>query len=298
MVAAVEWKALRLDVPAALADAIANFLLEEGAPGVITAVDDPALTPPLAGRSRLEAHVRAVDEPRVAAAVARYLRSLGTIAPEAASARLEVADVGDLDWEATFRLHHRALDVGRRLRIAPPWDVPAADDGRIVLVVEPGMAFGTGQHATTRACLAAIEDEVGAGGVDAALDVGTGSGLLAAALVRLGVPHVVALDVDPAVMPLARANLARNAAGGALLLAGRVAAVRGRFALVVANLLADALVAEASALAVATAPRGRLVVSGLLAPQVPTVLAAYPEFRVTAQRAEDAWRTLTLTRGC
>ena len=296
MVAAVEWKALRLDVPAALAEAVANFLIEAGSPGVITGVDDPAVAPPAAGRSLLEAHVRAADEPRVAAALARYLESLGVLSPEAASTRFEVADVGEVDWEATFRHHHRPLDVGRRLRVAPPWDVPVRDDGRVVLVIEPGMAFGTGQHATTRTCLEAIEAEVAAGGVRAALDVGTGSGLLAAALVRLGVPRVVALDVDPAVLPLARANLARNAAGGALVLAGRVAGLRATFDLVVANLLADALVLDAAPLAAALAPRGRLVVSGLLVDQVPAVLAAYPAFRVAAERGEDAWRTLTLVR--
>ena len=120
-----------------------------------------------------------------------------------------------------------------------------------MLVIEPGMAFGTGQHATTRGCLEAIEAAVVAGHVGSALDVGTGSGILALALARLGVPRVVALDVDPAVLPLARENLARNGAPQVLLFAGTAAAVRGRFDLVVANLLADTLIDEAPALAAA-----------------------------------------------
>jgi len=179
--------------------------------------------------------------------------------------------------------------------VAPPWDVPRPA-GREVLVIEPGMAFGTGQHATTRACLEAIEAAVGTGHVRSALDVGTGSGVLALALARLGVERVVALDTDPAVVPLARANLARNGAARVALLAGPLAAVRGRFDLVVANLLADAIVAEAGALARVVGPGGRLVVSGLVAEQLPAVRAAYPGWRVAETRAEGAWRTLTLVR--
>jgi len=179
--------------------------------------------------------------------------------------------------------------------VAPPWDVPDAP-GRHVLVIAPGMAFGTGQHPTTRACLEEIEAVVGMGGIDSALDVGTGSGVLAAALARLGVPRVVALDVDPAAIAVARANLRRNAAEGVLLLAGGPAAVRARFGLVVANLLAQALIAEARALVAAVADAGHLVVSGLLASQVPAVLAAYPGFRVAHERCEASWATLRLVR--
>src|SRR5206468_1583797 len=124
--------------------------------------------------------------------------------------------------------------------------------------------------------------------VRSGLDVGTGSGVLALALARLGVKRVVALDTDPAVVPLARANLARNGAARVALLAGPLAAVRGRFDLVVANLLADAIVAEAGALARAVGPGGRLVVSGLAAEQLPAVRAAYPGWRVAETRAEGA----------
>jgi ribosomal protein L11 methyltransferase len=285
----VEWKALRIDVPAALGDAVASFLFDEGAPGLITGAAEPD------GRVWIEAHLDGDEHGRVAAALARYLASLAAIAPEAASARIESASVPAADWEASFRRHHRPVAVGQTLLVAPPWDIPPAE-GRRLLVIEPGMAFGTGRHATTRGCLEAIEAAVAAGGIGSALDVGTGSGLLAAACVRLGVPHVVALDADPSVVPLARANLARNGADGVALLVGRAAAIRARFDLVLANLLADALTAEAPALAATVAANGRLVVSGLLDDQVDGVLAAYPGFRVTATGAEDGWRTLTLVR--
>jgi len=281
------WIALSVEVDDEIAEVVANFLVEQGAPGVLTETE--------AAHARVEAPFPTVTQTEVVAALEHYLASLGEIVPAALAATLDVRAIPEVDWDALWRRHHRPVAVGRRLLVAPPWDVPSAA-GREVLVVEPGMAFGTGQHATTRGCLEAIESALEAHPIRSALDVGTGSGVLALALSRLGVGRVVALDVDPAVVPLARANLARNGAGRVVLLAGPLAAVRGCFDFVVANLLADAVVAEVGALTRAVGPGGRLVLSGLLADQLRAVRAAYPTWRVTETRAEDAWRTLTLVR--
>jgi ribosomal protein L11 methyltransferase len=285
-----EWTAVRVEVASPAADAVVNFLVERGASGVLT--EDAGADPQ---RTRLEAHVSRDDGPALIAALAAYLHELAEIDASWTAGPVDLAAVPPTDWESVFRAHHRPLAIGARLLVAPPWDVPESP-GREVLVIEPGMAFGTGQHATTRTCLEEIEALVGAGGVASALDVGTGSGLLAAALSRLGVPRVAALDVDAAVLPLARANLDRNRAGAVLLLGGTIAGVRARFDVVVANILADVLVEEAPALAAAVAPGGRLVLSGILEEQVPRVLAAFPGWRATAVRADDPWRTLRLER--
>ena len=279
----MEWVLLRVAVAPTRAEPLADFLLAEGAPAVVRETESTAQ-----GRVIVEAHVPAVTHARVAAALAGYLARTG-------EAVVESAPLTDVDWEAVFRRHHRPVLVGRRLAVAPPWEVPDAG-GREVIVIEPGQAFGTGQHATTRMCLEEIEAAVTAGGVVSALDVGTGSGLLAAALARLGVPRVVALDIDPDVLPRARANLHRNGAREVRLVCGRADACRRRFDLVVANLLADALVQDAAALAAATAEQGSLVVSGLLDTQVERVTAAFPAWRTLGVRAEDRWRTLTLAR--
>ena len=285
---------MRVDVAEHLADALASFLDDEGVSALITEVHAPDAAAPPPGRALLEAHVEADREGPLVAGLTRWLDSLRTIEPAAADVRVDTAPLPPVDWEAAFRLHHRPLVIGRRLLVAPPWDVPDAPD-REVLVIEPGMAFGTGQHDTTRTCLEEIETAVAERQVRSALDVGTGSGVLAMALARLGVPRVVAFDLDAGVLPLARENLARNGAGAVLLAAGTVGAVRGRFDLVVANLLADALIDEASALAATVAPGGRLIVSGILDSQVDTVAAASP-LRVTATRAAGPWRTLRLER--
>jgi ribosomal protein L11 methyltransferase len=293
--AASAWLLLRVEVPEPLADAFANFLLEEGAPGLETREAGTGDDGPPAGRTRIDAPVPAAIHARVQEALARYATSLAAIDPLAREASITSTPVPAVDWDAIYRRHHQPVAVGRRLLIVPPW-VEAPCSEREVLVIEPGMAFGTGQHATTRGCLETIEAAVLAGDVGSALDVGTGSGILALALARLGVPRVVALDVDRAVLPLARETLARNAAPQVLLYVGTAAAVRGQFDLVVANLLADAVIDEGPALTAAVGANGRLVLSGLLDTQVDRVLAAYPAWRLAARRDLDSWATLTLVR--
>jgi len=282
-----EWIALRVEAPYDVADAVANFLLEAGVPGIVTEERATGVA--------LEAALPADRHADALAALDRYLLSLADVAPAARRATVHIAPVPAVDWDEVARRHHRPREVGARLLVAPPWDVPAAS-GREVLVIEPGMAFGTGGHATTRGCLEAIERVLAETTVRSALDVGTGSGILALALARLGVQRVVALDTDVSVLPIARANLVANAAARVSVLAGSMGAVRWRFDLVVANLLADAIAAEAPSLDAAVSGGGRLVVSGILAAQVPDVLRAYPGWTVTDTRAEDDWATLTLAR--
>jgi ribosomal protein L11 methyltransferase len=289
------WRVVRLEIAEHLADAAASFLADEGVTTLVTGIRETAAAPDASEPSVLEAHVPAADASALAGGLARWLGSLAAIDDAAARARVTTTALPELDWDAVFRAHHRPLAVGHRLLVAPPWEVPDAP-GREVLVIEPGMAFGTGQHETTRTCLEEIESALEGDTVRSALDVGTGTGVLATALVRLGVPHVTALDTDRTVLPLARANLARNGAAAVHLIAGGVASVRARFDLVVANLLADILIADAPALASVVAPARRLVVSGLLDSQADAVAAAFPAFRVTATRATGPWRTLRLER--
>jgi len=281
--------ALHVELPADLEEAVVSLLLDAGATGVVT----EALA---GGWLRLEVPFPAGDEAAAARLLTRYLASLAEMEPAARLVRVHTVEVPAVDWVGVARRHHRPVAVGRRLLVAPPWDVPDAGDRELV-IIEPGMAFGTGQHATTRGCLEAIEAVLASGApVHRALDVGTGSGLLAIALARLGVRRVLAIDLDPAVLPLARVNLVGNRADGVHLAGGTVACVRARFDLVVANLLADTIIAEASALAGVVAPDGHLVVSGLRSEQTPTVRAAYPAWKTLTTRTEDGWETLTLGR--
>jgi ribosomal protein L11 methyltransferase len=288
------WVALRLDVPAEAAEAVVNFLFEAGASGIVLEDGDGAEAT-ASGRALIEAPLPVAASERVASALVRYLAALAGINPAVADVRVETVPVPTVDWIALARRHHRPVLVGHRLAVAPPWELPAVP-GREVLVIEPGMAFGTGQHPTTRGCLQAIEAALDRGGIASALDVGTGSGVLAAALARLGVPRVVALDHDTAVLPLARATFRRNRAPAVLTLAGTAAALRATFDLVVANLLADVLVTDAPLLGARVAPGGRLIVSGILDAQVAEIQRAYGGWWPAETRAEGGWHTITLAR--
>jgi ribosomal protein L11 methyltransferase len=280
-----QWVALRVEVAAERGDAVANFLAEQGAPGVLIEEGD--------GGVRLEASFPAAEVERVGRLLDAYLESLATMDGAAGAPAVTRVPVPAVDWVEHARRHHRPREVGTRFLVAPPWDAPRVA-GRETLVIEPGMAFGTGQHATTRGCLEAIEEALGARPIPSALDVGTGSGVLALALARLGVRRVVAIDTDRAVLAIARATFTRNHAHGIALVAAGPRALRARFDLVVANLLADTVVAEAAALGAAVAPGGQLVLSGILVEQDAAVCAAYPGWRLVATRSEDVWQTLTL----
>lgn len=281
-----QWTAVRIELPEPAADAISSFLFDEGIAAIVEAEGRT-------GRQLFELQLREDDASRLLATLTPYVDALLTLDPGLGPIDVTSAALPATDWQALFRDHHRPVAVGRRLLVAPPWAVPEAA-GREVIVIEPAMAFGTGQHATTRACLEEIEAALDEGRVASALDVGTGSGVLAAAAARLGVARVVALDLDPTAVAAARETVARNAPRAVSLLVGGVEAVRGRFDLVLANLLADVLVAESGELRSRVAPGGRLVVSGILADQAPAVAAAFAPWRVTHARAEGSWRTLRL----
>jgi ribosomal protein L11 methyltransferase len=285
-----DWIAVRVELPEAASDAIANFLFEQGVAGLI---DDLHFEPgPRPGSlRRMEAHVPAADAAAIVDSLRAYAAALAALDGALGPIGVETAPVPPTDWEAVFRTHHRPLAIGARLLVAPPWDVPTAP-GREILVIEPAMAFGTGQHATTRTCLEELEDVLATRRVRSVLDVGTGTGILAVAAARLGVPRVVAIDLDPATLPAAQDARARNRVPNVLLAAGGLAAVRGHYDLVLANLLADTLVAEAAALLAHTAPGGSVVASGILVEQVDAVAAAFVPWRLERTRADGPWRTL------
>lgn len=120
-----------------------------------------------------------------------------------------ITPLADRDWAEAWREHFRPLPVGRRLLVAPPWDVPATTD-RTVLIIEPGRAFGTGHHGSTAGCLGLLERALDDAVPATAIDLGTGSGILAVAAARLGVARILAVDDDPDAVAATRGNAERN----------------------------------------------------------------------------------------
>jgi ribosomal protein L11 methyltransferase len=246
---------LTAELPADAADACTALLFERGAAGVeereAGLVPMPGARQPGSGRVLLVAFFEDGEAARQAAA------ELDVPA--------ELAEIPDRDWGEEWKKGLGPITVGR-LFLRPSWVEAAPPAGAAEVVLDPGMAFGTGTHATTSLCLGAIDDLLARRPGASVLDVGTGSGLLAIAARKLGAGRVAANDNDPVAVAVAAENAGRN--GAALELTGAPPeAIPGVFALVVANILANVLVELAPVLARKTAPGGELVLAGVLVPQ-------------------------------
>ena len=279
-----QWTALTLDLPEAYADAVANFLIECGSPGVeSTAAGDTV---------RVTAYF--ADTPPLDA-LRRYCDDLGCALAPDGSVPLTTRSIAAAAWADNWKLYAQPQCIGERLYVAPSW-APDPPPGRVAVVLDPGMAFGTGQHATTRGCLRQLERVTAARPIARALDVGTGSGILAIALARLGVAEVWAVDTDPTACAVAAANAAANGVAAGIHVVDDLAAAAGPFDLVVANLYADLLEAMAPELHRLLAPRGEVVLSGLLVADEARVCAAFERLglRRTAREVEESWVTFVL----
>ena len=185
----------------------------------------------------------------------------------------ELREVPDADWGEEWKKGLDAFSVGR-VWVRPTWIQRPAPAGAVEVVLDPGMAFGTGTHPTTSLCLGALSDLLAARPGASVLDVGTGSGLLAIAAKKLGAGRVAGNDNDPIAVRVARENAEAN--GVALQLSeAPVEAIDGTFDVVLANILANTLVELAPALAAKLAPGGVVLLSGILGPQEDEVRAAY-----------------------
>mgnify|MGYP001593222858 CR=1 FL=1 len=192
------------------------------------------------------------------------------------------------DWVRATQAQFEPIRISERIWIVPSWHTPP-DPHALNLVLDPGLAFGTGSHPTTRLCLAWLEARLRGG--ESVLDYGCGSGILAIAAARLGAGEVVGIDIDPEAVRTARTNAAANQA-------------RARFAatdtplpppsdLVLANILAGPLKVLAPLLAAHTRPGGRIVLAGLLDAQSADVTAAYaPWFDMSAFASAEGWTAL------
>ncbi|MDF1564880.1 MAG: 50S ribosomal protein L11 methyltransferase [Deltaproteobacteria bacterium] len=290
---------VRIDVPAGEADAAGALLLVLGATG-IEERDEQTLVPegesaPAAGRAQVLAWLEAGTDHEALRA------HLGATLP--ADATLTLDEVEAEDWVEVVRSQVVPVELGQRLRIRATWHEPGPEDGREELVLDPGLAFGTGSHPTTALCLVALEEAVARhrkeGHAPSVLDLGCGSGILSIAALRLGADRALAIDNDPVAVEVTLENAERN---GVL---DRVEATTegpeqhsGVWDLVAANIQLGVLQLLAPAAAARLAPGGEIFLSGLLEEQAAEARAAYEaeglEHRETV--SEGGWARVTLRR--
>jgi len=298
------WHELRIEVSRDDADPWSDALLDAGAlsvqaedadaesPDEQPQYGEPGMPAAVAGavsgwrRTVLAALVDATADPHAVLAVAAA--ALGRDAP----AVLEVRHVADRDWVRLTQSQFEPIPIGERLVITPSWH--ASDDpARIEIVLDPGLAFGTGSHPTTRLCLQWLERHLPAGAT--VIDYGCGSGILAIAAARLGAASVVGVDIDPQALVATRDNAARNRVEVEVRASSDARPAPA--GVVVANILSSPLKLLAPVLVDLVAPGGALVLSGVLERQVDEVSAAYaPRLPLAVAGLADGWACLAGTK--
>ncbi len=289
------WIELKVDVPLSFGEAVSNFLIEQGSPGVVQ-----EKVPGRAGRQKERIiayfpHDRSF--PRRERKIRNYLFSLGGLR---SGFSLQHRVIREEKWAEAWKANFKPLHATPRIVVKPPWEKYTEKKREIVIEIDPGMAFGTGTHPSTQLCLRALEETIPCfPHMPAVLDVGTGSGILAIAALKLGAKEILAVDIDPVAVTCARKNAAANQArGGIDFRLGSPSDLRRIFDIVVANLLPQEILGSAAPLSKRVGSRGFLIVSGILRGQKREIAAAFAErgLAVWHSRELKGWVCLVLRR--
>jgi len=279
----LRWAEIIIDVGPEATDAVGAALYAAGCGGfeVREAAQPPAVAGYLPVDDRLEDRLSSLKD-----ALAR----LPEYGVTGAGTDLTLHYVEEADWANAWKAFYKPFRVGRRLVVTPPWEHPDLAPDDIPLVIDPGMAFGTGSHPTTQLCLTALEDYVKPGASVA--DIGTGSGILAIAAAKLGAAPVAANDNDPLAVRIARENAAAN--GVSVEVTDTLPT--GQYTVVVANILADVIIGMSRELNGLIEPDGILIVSGIIDARESDVQKALEDVGLThiETRRQTEWVALVL----
>jgi ribosomal protein L11 methyltransferase len=269
------WLKLTVSANAPLQEALAALLVDWGAGGTVQEAGGVAAYYRPEAKEGVEAHL---------ARLAAHARGAGEPEP---TWRWE--GIEEEDWWESWKAFFRPTRVSPRLAVCPSWEEERWDPGDPqvrVIRMDPGRAFGTGTHETTRLCLRMLDECLAAEPAQTLLDVGSGSGILSIGARLLGAGRVVAVDVDPIAGEATRDNANRAGVKGILTVCGDLRAIRGHYDVVVANILYQVLLGLAPGIAARVAPGGRLLLSGMLLQELPSASAVYGALGLSPQRTE------------
>jgi ribosomal protein L11 methyltransferase len=267
-----EWIKITLSTPPELVDPLSNFITETGAQGVSQEEPEPATLddfPKSAEREELMAYFPAdtTTENRITSLKA-YIASLSEIFPELGRPSFSTETITDPDWEEQWKKYFKPLRISKDIVVKPTWERYTPTGRDIVIEIDPGMAFGTGQHPSTRMCIKALEDillkdrSIEKWKV---LDVGTGTGILGISCAKLGAEKVVCLDIDSKAVEISRKNIAINRVEDRVEIINEdVLMCDDTFDLILANLTAETLLKFRSHLISIVGTGGYLIISGII----------------------------------
>ncbi len=277
-----KWLEIHIRTPSEAAEILGAALSEEGCAGIVTEERRlDTFVPPdpdeLPDELLIKAYFPDEDADSLRRRVEALLSALAPRIPPPGAHLVALHPVGDEDWAEGWKQHFGAVRIGRRLIIKPSWEEVEAGPDDAVVDLDPGMAFGTGTHATTRLCLEALCAVFDGGRApQRVLDVGTGSGILAIAAAALGARRVLACDIEEDACRIARQNAERNGVAERVEITARdLTALEGGFEVVLANILAEENARLAAPLAERLAPGGVLILSGILQEKEGLVAAAF-----------------------
>ena len=271
---------------------------------------DEELEKSLDGVSRVRLYLEdRPDAPEELARLRELLAGLRAAYPEAGlgSLELSLANVKDEDWENNWKQYYQPIPIGKRLLVVPKWMEPDPSEGRIPVLLDPGMIFGTGAHASTQMCMLRLEELIRGG--EEVLDLGSGSGILSITALRLGAAHATGVDVDPKAEDIARENAAINGLGPERFTAVTGNVITGQAALealfsrtydlVCMNIFADVIIPMAVVLPRFMSERTTLICSGVLENRYEEVRAAIEAtgLEITGLQTMNDWCCFTAQKG-
>jgi ribosomal protein L11 methyltransferase len=255
------WLVVELSIPIEFGEGVSNFLIEQGAAGIEELGGDLKW-------KRLRTYFpQDGKETRILYTLRRYLKSLEKIAPESPRAQIKTASLPEQDWSENWKRFFKPVQVTPRFVVKPPWSRIRPKKGQSSIDILPGMAFGTGTHATTLLSIQALEETIKKKGL-CVLDVGTGSGILSIVAAKLGAKEVWGIDIDEVAVENAIENVAKNRVSDIVRIRkGSMEGLRKKFDVVVANIDLKSLRRMRTPLLRHVKKGGFLILSGILEQQ-------------------------------
>ena len=316
----MDWLELKIDTSPAGIDPVTEMLTEQGVTGVI--IDDQRDFQDFMAHN--QAYWDYVDEELVKekenlcrvtfyvenapagysaiAAIRMAMHAMKQKHPEYAPLLLTMENVKDEDWENNWKQYYQPLKIGSRLLVVPEWLHPENPEHRVEVLLDPGMIFGTGAHASTQMCMEELERAIQGG--EEVLDLGSGSGILSITALLLGAQHATGVDIDPKAEDIARQNAAINQLGPDRFTAltgdvigdtAMMEKLKKSYDIVLANIVADVIIPLAPAAASFLSEDSVFICSGILNTRLPEVLSALEKagMQILSTQQQDDWCRVT-----